>query len=352
MEISPCSFRVDLTLLIAGCVAIPTKNEPAAYTQALVQDAIRFYNQEGRQAAIDHFSSPENVDGPWYVVIISEDGYTIAHFNPDIKGRNPALRVDSTGYFFGDAMLSALNCNGNLLDPHPTRGQASQDVFFRTVELAHRLGLDTVVTMSGCPGDPSGTPYPNWPTHPQQPEYADLERWQWDEIITPFWENAGRFAADRGVRVAIELHPGQSAYNTRTMLRLRAIAGPSVGVNLDPSHFFYQGMDPLIVIPALGEGFIFHVHAKDTRINPSEMALNGGLDMRPMDLVAERSWAYRTLGYGHGEAWWRDFVSALRLAGYDGALSIEHEDPVMSASEGIIKSVQFLEPLILRTMPE
>ena len=249
-------------------------------------------------------------------------------------------------------MLSALNCNGNLLDPHPARGQASQDVFFKTVELAHKLGLDTMVTMSGCPGDPSGTPYPNWPTHPEQPEYADLERWQWDEVITPFWEKAGRFAADHGVRVAIELHPGQSAYNTRTMLRLRAIAGPSVGVNLDPSHFFYQGMDPLIVIPALGEGFIFHVHAKDTRINPSEMALNGGLDMRPMDLVAERSWAYRTLGYGHGEAWWRDFVSALRVVGYDGALSIEHEDPMMSASEGIIKSVEFLEPLILRTMPE
>jgi len=249
-------------------------------------------------------------------------------------------------------MLSALNCNGNLLDPHLERGRKSQDVFHKTVKLAHKLGLDTIVTMSGCPGDPSGTSYPNWPTHPEQPEYAELERWQWDEVITPFWQKAGPFAADHGVRIAIELHPGQSAYNTRTMLRLREIAGPNVGVNLDPSHFFYQGMDPLVIIPTLGEGFIFHVHAKDTRLNPFEMALNGGLDMRQMHLVAERSWAYRTLGYGHGEAWWRDFVSALRIAGYDGALSIEHEDPVMSASEGIIKSVKFLEPLILRTMPE
>jgi len=96
-----------LALFVAGCVAIPTKNEPAAYTRALVQDAIRFYNLEGRQAAVEHYSSPENVDGPWYVVIVGEDGYTIAHFNPDIRGRDPALRVDSTGYFFGDDIMSA-----------------------------------------------------------------------------------------------------------------------------------------------------------------------------------------------------------------------------------------------------
>ena len=98
---------LTLALLAAGCVAVPTENEPAAYTQAIVQDAIRLYSQAGRQAAIDHYSSPANVDGPWYAFIIGEDGYTIAHFSPEIKGRDPALRVDSTGYFFGDDMLSA-----------------------------------------------------------------------------------------------------------------------------------------------------------------------------------------------------------------------------------------------------
>ncbi len=96
-----------LALLVAGCVAIPTKNEPEAYTQSLVQDAIRLYRSEGRQATIDHYSSPENVDGPWYVFIIGEDGYTIAHYVPDRIGRDPALRVDITGYFYGDDMLSA-----------------------------------------------------------------------------------------------------------------------------------------------------------------------------------------------------------------------------------------------------
>ena len=96
-----------LALLVAGCAAIPTKNEPAAYTQAVVQDAIRLYSQEGRQAAIDYYNSVDNVDGQWYVFIIGEDGYSIAHHNPDILGRDPALRVDSTGYFYGDEMMSA-----------------------------------------------------------------------------------------------------------------------------------------------------------------------------------------------------------------------------------------------------
>jgi sugar phosphate isomerase/epimerase len=248
--------------------------------------------------------------------------------------------------------LSALDCNGNPLDPHPERGKQHREALFSSIELARKLGVETVITMSGCPGDPSGGPYPNWVSHPWQPEFVELHNWQWNEVLTPFWNKAARLAADSGVKIAIEMHPGQAVYNTRTLLRLREIAGPFVGANLDPSHLFYQGMDPIRVIRTLGENFIFHVHAKDTRIDLYEMALSGGIDMRPMQLVNERSWAYRTLGFGHGEAWWRDFVSALRAVGYDGVLSIEHEDPLMSAREGIIKSVEFLKPILLRTMSE
>ena len=98
---------VALALLVAGCVAIPTRNDEAAYTRALVQDAIRLYNQEGIMAAIDHYSSPQNVDGQWYVFIIDGDGYTIAHYRPESVGRDPALRVDASGYFYGDEILSA-----------------------------------------------------------------------------------------------------------------------------------------------------------------------------------------------------------------------------------------------------
>lgn len=245
--------------------------------------------------------------------------------------------------------LSALNCNGNLLDPHPQRGETARAVFHQTVELAGELGLDTVVTMSGCPGDPSGSPYPNWVTHPWQREFVLLHRWQWEEVIAPFWSEAGRFAADRGVRVAIEMHPGQAVYNTNTLLRLREIGGPSLGANLDPSHLFYQGMDPLLVVRSLGQGCIFHVHAKDAVVDPYQTARSGGIDMRPMDQVGVRPWTYRTVGFGHDALWWRGFVSALRGVGFDGVLSIEHEDVMMGNEEGIIKSVEFLKPIVLRT---
>ena len=248
--------------------------------------------------------------------------------------------------------LSALNCNGNLLDPHPVRRRKAQAMFYKTVEAAGKLGLDTIVTMSGCPGDPTGWMYPNWVTCTWQREFVELGERQWAEEIEPFWKQAGKFAADHGVKVAIEMHPGQSVYNTRTLLRLREIAGPGLGANLDPSHLFWQGMDPLVVVRALGKNGVFHVHAKDTKIDPQEMALNGGLDTRPTSLVGERAWAFRTVGYGHGEAWWRDFVSTLRLMGYDGVLSIEHEDRLMGSREGIVKSVEFLKPLVLRTLAE
>ena len=248
--------------------------------------------------------------------------------------------------------LSALNCNSNPLDPHPERGKRDSETLFRTIELAGKIGLGTVVTMSGCPGDPSGSVYPNWVTHPWQLEYNELYEWQWNEMITPFWEKAGQYATEQNVKIAIEMHPGQAVYNTNTILRLREIAGPNLGANFDPSHLFYQGMDPMLVIRALGEDFIFHVHAKDTRVNPHETALNGGIDMRSFENLNERSWAYRTLGFGHDGLWWREFVSALRSVGYDGVLSIEHEDLLMSAPEGIIKSVDFLRPIAITTMPE
>ena len=151
--------------------------------------------------------------------------------------------------------LSALNCNANLLDPHPERRKLMQDGLRDTIELANLLGLDTVVTMSGCPGGPDGGTYPNWVTHPWQPEFSNLLKWQWEEEITPYWKELGAHAKDKGVKIAIEMHPGQAVYNTRTLLQLRDIAGPNLGANLDPSHLFYQGMDPPFGGPKFGQGF-------------------------------------------------------------------------------------------------
>lgn len=248
-------------------------------------------------------------------------------------------------------ILSALNCSGNLLDPHPERRQRSQATFRDTVRLAAQLGLDTVVTMSGCPGSPDGGTYPNWITCTWQREYTEAGERQWKEEIEPFWREAGPWAADQGIRLAIEMHHGQSVYNTRTLVRLREIAGEGLGANLDPSHLWPQGMDPLVVIKAL-QGAIWHVHAKDTRIDPQEAALNGLLETRDMPRAYERSWAFRAVGYGHDALWWRDFVSSLRAAGFDGVLSLEHEDRWMGSQEGLAKGVQFLKPLLLQTEAE
>jgi sugar phosphate isomerase/epimerase len=205
--------------------------------------------------------------------------------------------------------------------------------------------------MSGCPGERGGT-FPNWITCNWQREYPELLERQWTEDVEPFWTKAAQTIAERGVKVAIEMHPGQIVYNTRTLQRLRKIVGTQLGANFDPSHLFWQGMDPVTVMRALGKGMIFHVHAKDTKINRHEMALNGGLETLPNTQLGARSWDFRTVGYGHGEEWWRDFISALRMMDYDGALSIEHEDRLMGSREGIIKSVEFLRRIVLRTPAE
>ncbi len=183
-----------------------------------------------------------------------------------------------------------------------------------------------------------------------QREYVELVERHREEVIEPYWQKVSGRARELAIRVAIGMHPGQAVYNTRTLLRLREIGGADViGANLDPSHLFFQGMEPTVVIRALGEGAVFHVHAKDTRLDREEMALNGGLDTRPMSRPGVRSWEYVTLGFGHDELFWRNFVTTLRVKGYDGALSIEHEDLLMSPKEGIQKSVALLKGLIPRT---
>ncbi|MGB2997187.1 MAG: sugar phosphate isomerase/epimerase, partial [Phycisphaerae bacterium] len=154
------------------------------------------------------------------------------------------------------------------------------------------------------------------------------------------------FAKDHGVRIGFEMHPGFCVYNTETLLKLRTACGNTLGANFDPSHLFWQGMDPLVSLKALGKA-VFHVHAKDCRVDPENTAANGVLDTKHYADEINRSWIFRTVGYGHGEDFWRDFVSALRLIGYDGAISIEHEDSLMSVNEGFQKAVAFLKGILL-----
>lgn len=236
--------------------------------------------------------------------------------------------------------LTVLNCSGNVLDGSRERREKSQKIFFDTLRLAEMLGLKTVVAMSGCPGEAGdAAAYPNWVTSYWQAEYQRLLAWQWKEAVEPFWREAAHFAADCGVRLAIEMHPGQIVYNPYTLQKLIEITGQVVGANLDPSHLFWQGMEPLRVIEALGAS-IYHVHIKDCWIDIDEMALNGGIDNR---LTKGRSWGHCPPGAGHGEYYWLQFVRVLKTCGYAGSLSIEYAGSMDDVEAGLRRSVALLE---------
>jgi sugar phosphate isomerase/epimerase len=187
-------------------------------------------------------------------------------------------------------------------------------------------------------------------TTPWPPEFLDILEWQWEQKAIPYWTDAARFASDHGVKVALEPHPGFLVYNPETALRLRAEAGPSIGVNFDPSHMYWQGIDVPSAIAALGDS-IFHVHAKDVAFNARNVAVNGVLDTKSYRRMSERSWLFRSVGWGHDEIEWKRLVSALRLAGYDHVLSIEHEDALASTDEGLRAAVDLLARVVLTEPP-
>lgn len=247
-------------------------------------------------------------------------------------------------------IISALSCHGNPLHPNKTVAADYDRVFRDTVQLAAELKVPVVNLFSGCPGDSDGSKYPNWVTCAWPPDYAAVLKWQWEEKVIPYWQEAGKFAADHGVKLAFEMHPGFVVYNPATLLRLRKAIGPVVGANYDPSHLFWQGIDPVASIRAL-EGAIHHVHAKDTYIDPANTAVNGVLDTTPYSDLAHRSWTFRTVGFGHDQLEWRKLVSTLRLVGYDYVLSIEHEDPMLSNDEGFSRAVSFLKDVIISEQP-
>jgi len=230
--------------------------------------------------------------------------------------------------------LAALNCSAWLL--HPRKGREQRRIVEETFRLAGMLDVRTVVTMSGCPGDGPTAATVNWPVYPWPDDLVELHRRQWDEMVG-LWRELAPIAASEGVRVALELHPLQLVFNVPTLLELRSVVGDGVGANLDPSHLFWQQMDPLAVIAALGRA-VHHVHLKDTALVPEEVAIAGVLDLRPFDRPAGRAWNFRTLGRGHDTAWWKALVAALARVGYDGPLSIEHEDRSQDPVEGVRES--------------
>lgn len=272
-----------------------------------------------------------------------------AHCNPkelledDTKLAAFKKAIDASGL-----MISALSCHGNPLHPQKDIAQQFHDDLIHSIDLAAKLDIPVVNTFSGLPGDHEGAKYPNWPVAPWPNDFQDVLNWQWENKVIPYWTEIGKYASERNVKIGLELHGGFSVHTPATMLRLREAAGEAIGANFDPSHMWWQGIDPVQAIQILGRAdAIHHFHAKDTSIDPVNVNMHGLTDMQSYTQMLDRAWQFRTVGFGHDMKEWADMMSALRLVGYDYVVSIEHEDGLMSIEEGFSKAVKNLQSVLI-----
>lgn len=240
--------------------------------------------------------------------------------------------------------ISAFSCHNNHIAPNYKEAQETHETFVKTVKLASLMGVPVVNTFSGTAGSDENASYPNWPVTPWPTAYTDILNWQWEKKLIPYWKEQGKLAEDYGVKIGIEPHAGFLVHTPYTMLRLREETNDSIGANLDPSHLWWQGIDPVAAVKILGQkNAIHHFHAKDTFIDQENVNMYGLTDMQPYSNVASRAWTFRSVGYGHSTKVWSDIISALRINGYDYVVSIEHEDPIMSVDEGFTQAVKNLK---------
>ena len=271
------------------------------------------------------------------------------HCDPDVLLNDAAALEEFKNTIASRGLeISCLSVHGNPVHPDKSIAAGYHSDFEKAVLLCEKLGLDTLVTFSGCPGDHEGAKYPNWVTCPWPEDFLAILEWQWNAVLIPYWKKAVAFAEAHGVkRIALEMHPGFCVYNPETLLKLRAAVGPAIGANFDPSHLIWQGMDPVMAIREL-RGAIYHFHAKDTIINAEKTSKNGVLDTKHYSVEDNRSWIFRSVGYGSETKKWKDIMSELVLAGYTDAVCIEHEDSLMAPEEGLEKAVALLKEVIIR----
>ncbi|WP_019240221.1 MULTISPECIES: sugar phosphate isomerase/epimerase family protein [Bacillus] len=249
-------------------------------------------------------------------------------------------------------VISAFSCHGNPLSPDKIFAKQSHDIFKKTVQLAELMEVPVVNCFSGTPGDHEEARYPNWPVVPWPNEYSDVLKWQWEEKLVPYWREWGQYAKDHHVKVGLELHGGFLVHTPYTLLKLRELTCDAIGANLDPSHLWWQGINPVAAIKLLGkENAIHHFHAKDTYIDQNQVNMYGLTDMQPYSSVQTRAWTFRSVGCGHSLQEWSDMMSALRQYGYDYVVSIEHEDPLMSIEEGFTRAVRNLKSVLIEEPP-
>lgn len=270
------------------------------------------------------------------------------HYSPDRLAKDPqALRSFAREFEVRGIRIAAFACHGNPLHPDGGRRTTSRKSFEATCQIASELGVTKVDVLSGVPGGGPQDRVPNWIINSIFPDFQKAYEWQWNEQLIPYWTEAAVTAEKHGVTICMEPHGGDMVYDTDTFLRLRNVIGPTLRINVDPSHLFWLGIDPLRMVSDLGPGMVGYATVKDVVFRKDEIARNGllpGCNYADWD---KRSWTYRALGYGHPEEFWRQFVSALRLAGYDEELAIEIEDPYLTRDDAVRVSLDMMR----RVMP-
>lgn len=264
------------------------------------------------------------------------------HFDPaGLLQDKAALNAFVDSLAKRDITIAALGSYGNPVHPNESRRRHDHADFVATCKLAERLGVTRVSTVSGCPGGGPHDYAPNWIINSLFPDFRNAYQWQWEKCLIPYWLEAVRIADDCGVRICIEPHGGDMVYNLETFQRLRDAAGPTIGVNLDPSHLWWMGIDVLAMIRELGPA-IYYAHAKDVQIDHAIVARQGLASAVDYADWNGRSWLYRAIGHGHDQRFWTDFVTALRRAGYDDTIVLELEDPFLAMDDALEMSVATL----------
>jgi sugar phosphate isomerase/epimerase len=277
-------------------------------------------------------------------VEIGSGGYPGSHHCPvdELLGSEGKRKEYLKAITSRGLILSALSCHYEPLHPDKKIAKESHDIFCKSVDLAQRLEVPVVNVLSGCPAGSPEDSQPNWVTCPWPPHFTKILDYQWNQVGIPYWRQAAKIAQDHNVKIGIEMHPGMLIYNVETLLRMREAAGPALGCNFDPSHLFWNGVDPVAAIRKLGEAIV-HVHGKDCYVDGYNISINGCNDNKPYGEIPKRAWTFRSIGYGHDSKTWKEIISALRLVGYDYVISIEHEDAMMSIDEGLMKGITLLK---------
>ncbi|WP_271400221.1 sugar phosphate isomerase/epimerase family protein [Salinicoccus roseus] len=249
-------------------------------------------------------------------------------------------------------IISAFSCHGNPISPDEAFRRESDEILRKSIRLANLMDVPVVNTFSGTPAGNETDTAVNWPVTPWPEEYSEIKEWQWKNRLIPYWQDIAELAKENDVKIGLELHGGFLVHSPHTMLELRKATNAYIGANLDPSHMWWQGIDPVAAIKILGrEDALHHFHAKDTYIDQDNLNLYGYLDMNPYGSIRERSWTFRSVGLGHSMDEWANMMSALRTYDYDYVVSIEHEDGLMSIEEGFQTAVRNLQGVIIKEQP-